>query len=219
MLEGFFFMSFNKNHCYVYFLFNKQILLDDSQKFLKECHLMKKTILVTSMAVMLSSFLGACGMNNNDKDMGKEARNNMTEVNYDNRADRNMDNMNNNMDMGMDNQYDENTRMDVADKAANKVTDLKEVDDATVIVTENNAYVAAELKGGESMKLSRETEKKIGDTVRKTDPDINDVFVSTNPDFIDRMNGYADEINKGNPVSGFVKEFNDTIKRVFPTNR
>ena len=177
---------------------------------------MKKTILVTSMAVMLSSFLGACGMNNNDKDMGEEARNNMTEVNYDNRADRDMDN---NMNMGMDNQYDENARMDVADEAANKVTDLKEVEDATVIVTDNNAYVAAKLEGGESMKLTKETEKMIGDTVRNTDPDINDVFVSTNPDFIDRMNGWADDINKGNPVSGFVKEFNDTIRRMFPTNR
>jgi spore cortex protein len=168
------------------------------------------------MAVMLSSFLGACGMNDNDKDMGEEARNNMTEVNYDNRADRDMDN---NMNMGMDNQYDENARMDVADEAADKVTDLKEVEDATVIVTDNNAYVAAKLEGGESMKLTKETEKMIGDTVRNTDPDINDVFVSTNPDFIDRMNGYADEINQGNPVSGFVKEFNETIRRMFPTNR
>ncbi|MFD1358787.1 YhcN/YlaJ family sporulation lipoprotein [Fictibacillus halophilus] len=177
---------------------------------------MKKAILVTSMAVMLSSFLGACGMNDNDKDMGEEARNNMTEVNYDNRADRDMDN---NMNMGMDNQYDENARMDVADEAADKVTDLKEVEDATVIVTDNNAYVAAKLEGGESMKLTKETEKMIGDTVRNTDPDINDVFVSTNPDFIDRMNGWADDINKGNPVSGFVKEFNETIRRMFPTNR
>lgn len=180
---------------------------------------MKKTILVTSMAVMLASFLGACGMNNNDKDMGREARNNMTEVNYDNRADRNMNDMNNNMNMGTDNRYDENARMDVADEAANKVTDLKEVQNATVIVTDNNAYVAAMLEGGESMKLTKETEKKIGDAVRSTDPDINDVFVSTNPDFMDRMRGYADEINKGNPVSGFIKEFNDTIQRMFPTNR
>ncbi|KZE67811.1 hypothetical protein AWM68_18770 [Fictibacillus phosphorivorans] len=181
---------------------------------------MKKTILVTSMAVMLSSFLGACGMNNNDKDLGREARDNMTKVNYDNRADRDMNDMNNNMNMGTDNyRYDENARMDVADEAANKVTDLKEVQNATVIVTDNNAYVAAMLEGGESQKLSKETEKKIGDAVRSTDPDINDVFVSTNPDFMDRLRGYADEINKGNPVSGFIKEFNETIQRVFPTNR
>jgi spore cortex protein len=33
------------------------------------------------------------------------------------------------------------------------------------------------------------------------------------------MNGYADEINQGNPVAGFVKEFNETIRRIFPTNR
>lgn len=181
---------------------------------------MKKTILATSMAVMLSSFLGACNFNNNDRDMGREARNDLTEVNYDNRADRNMDNLNNNMDMGMDNnQNDENARMDVADEAAKKVEDMKQVEDATVIITDNNAYVAAQLKGDETAKLTKETEKKIGDVVRSTDPDINDVFVSTNPDFMDRMQGYADEINKGNPVTGFMEEFNETIRRIFPTNR
>jgi spore cortex protein len=181
---------------------------------------MKKSILATSMAVMLSSFLGACNFNNNDRDLGREARNDLTEVNYDNRADRdrNMD-MNNNMDMGMENQNNENARMDVADKAAEKVTALKEVENATVIVTENNAYVAAQLQGGENMDLTKETEKKIADAVKKTDPEINDVFVSTNPDFGDRMEGYADEINKGNPVTGFMEEFNETIRRIFPTER
>jgi spore cortex protein len=183
---------------------------------------MKKAILVTSMAVMLSSFLGACNMNNNDREMGEEARDNLTDVNYNNRADRDRDrdrDMDMDMNMGTDNQFDENTRMDVADEAADKVTDLKEVEDATVIVTENNAYVAAQLGGGEGDKLSKETEKKIADAVRNTDPEINDVFVSTNPDFIDRMQGYTDEIEKGNPVSGFVKEFNETIRRIFPTDR
>jgi spore cortex protein len=189
------------------------------KNFKKECHLMKKTILATSMAVMLSSFLGACNFNNNDRDLGRETRDNLTEVNYDNRADRNMDNLNNNMDMGMDNQNNGNARMDVADEAAEKVTALKEVENATVIVTENNAYVAALLEGGENKELSKETEKKIADAVKKTDPKINDVFVSTNPDFGDRLEGYADEINKGNPVTGFIDEFNETIRRIFPTNR
>ncbi|MCM3718214.1 YhcN/YlaJ family sporulation lipoprotein [Fictibacillus phosphorivorans] len=181
---------------------------------------MKKTILVTTMAIVLSSFLGACAMNDKDKDLGEESRDNMTEVNYDNRADRDLDNdLDNNLDVGMDNQYDENARMDVADEAADKVTELKEVEDATVIVTDNNAYVAAKLEGGENMKLTKETEEKIADKVRNTDPDINDVFVSTNPDFLDRMNEWADEINKGNPVTEFIKEFNDTIRRIFPTDR
>ncbi|MBY6036789.1 YhcN/YlaJ family sporulation lipoprotein [Fictibacillus nanhaiensis] len=168
------------------------------------------------MAVMLSSFLGACNMNN-DRDMGEEARDNLTDVNYNNRGDRDMDM---DMNMGMNNDgINENSRMDVADKAADKVTDLKDVEDATVIVTDNNAYVAATLKGDESMKLTKEMERMIADTVRNTDSDINDVFVSTNPDFTDRMQGYADEIDKGNPVSGFAKEFNETVRRIFPTNR
>ncbi|WNB92871.1 YhcN/YlaJ family sporulation lipoprotein [Bacillus sp. NEB1478] len=175
---------------------------------------MKKLIMVTATALMLTSVLGACGMNNKGKNnLGQESRKNMTNVNYDNRTN----------DMGYNNinnpTINENTRMDVADEAAKKVTDLKEVEDATVINTDENAYVAAKLEGGESMKLTKETEKKISDAVKSVDPDINDVFVSTNPDFGDRMRGYADEINKGNPVSGFFKEFNDTVKRIFPTQR
>jgi YhcN/YlaJ family sporulation lipoprotein len=175
---------------------------------------MKKIIMVTATALMLTSVLGACGMNNKGKNnLGQESRKNMTNVNYDNRTnDMGYTNINNPM-------INENTHMAVADEAAKKVTDLNEVKRATVIATDNNAYVAAELEGGESMKLTKDTEKKIADAVKSTDPDINDVFVSTNPDFADRMKGYSDQINKGNPVSGFFKEFNDTVRRVFPTNR
>ncbi|MDR7072981.1 YhcN/YlaJ family sporulation lipoprotein [Fictibacillus barbaricus] len=175
---------------------------------------MKKIIMVTATALMLTSVLGACGMNNKGKNnLGQESRKNMTNVNYNNRTN----------DLGYNNinnpTINENTRMDVADAAARKVTDLKEVKSATVITTDNNAYVAATLEGGESMKLTREIEKKIADAVKSTDSSINHVYVSTNPDFGDRMRGYADQINKGNPVSGFAKEFSETIRRVFPSNR
>jgi spore cortex protein len=177
---------------------------------------MKKTILLTSMSVMLASILGACGMNNKDQNLGREARNNMTEVNYDNRADRD----NNRMDVGTDNNnqgVNDYDRIDVAEKAADRVTDLKGVEDATVIVTDSNAYVAANLE--ENQELTNDLEDRIGKAVRKADPSVNDVFVSTNPDFLDRMNGWADQIRNGNPVSGFAKEFGETVRRVFPDNR
>jgi len=60
---------------------------------------------------------------------------------------------------------------------------------------------------------------KIADQVRNADPDINDVFVSVNPDFVERMDGYANDIRSGRPVRGMLDEFTETVQRVFPTNR
>jgi spore cortex protein len=182
---------------------------------------MKNKKWVPFVSIMVLAFLGACGMNNNDQDLGREARNNMTEVNYENGADRDLDrDLDMDMDMNMNNgTIDGNDRMEVADEAADRVTALREVESATVLISGDNAYVAAMLEGRANQKLTDQTERKISDAVRKTDPQINDVFVSTNPNFVDRMTGYADEIEKGNPVSGFFEEFNETVRRIFPTNR
>ena len=109
-------------------------------------------------------------------------------------------------------------RMVVADKAADKVTDLAEVRTANVIVTNRNAYVAAVLDDGHSGQLSRDVENKIERAVKQADPDINNVFVSVNPDFVDRMGNYTNDIQTGRPVTGFMDEFMETVRRVFPTN-
>lgn len=119
------------------------------------------------------------------------------------------------------NNVDDNNqpRLEVADKAADRIAKLDEVDSAIVIVTNRNAYVAVVLRDGTKGEVTDRLEKKIADQVRATDPDIRDVFVSSNPDFVERMRDYGNRINEGAPVKGLFEEFTETIRRVFPNAR
>lgn len=116
-----------------------------------------------------------------------------------------------------DNQND-SPRMKVADKAADKITSIPEVESANVIVTDNNAYVAARLNDGNG-ELTKDVEGKISDQVKAVDQDIDNVYVSVNPDFYDRMTGYSEDIRAGHPVEGFFDEFTETVRRIFPAQR
>jgi YhcN/YlaJ family sporulation lipoprotein len=62
-------------------------------------------------------------------------------------------------------------------------------------------------------------EKKIADQVRATDSDIQEVYVSANPDFVNRMKDYEKRINEGAPVKGLFEEFTEAVQRVFPNAR
>ncbi|MDQ8738024.1 YhcN/YlaJ family sporulation lipoprotein [Paenibacillus sp. LHD-38] len=109
-------------------------------------------------------------------------------------------------------------RVDVADRAAENITKLKGVRQANVLVTRRNAYVAAALDDDQK-KLTRDIEDQIAKQVRAADSDIQNVYVSTNPQFVDRINGYVDDVQQGRPVVGFVEEFNEMVARIFPNAR
>ncbi|WP_195780354.1 YhcN/YlaJ family sporulation lipoprotein [Priestia megaterium] len=123
-------------------------------------------------------------------------------------------------DRGRNDNVDNNqTRLKVADEAANRIAKLDEVDSANVIVTNRNAYVAVVLQDRTKGEVTDRLEKKIADQVRATDSDIQDVFVSSNPDFVERMRDYGNRINEGAPVKGLFEEFTETVRRVFPNAR
>ena len=67
--------------------------------------------------------------------------------------------------------------------------------------------------------LSPDLEEKIADKVREVNDNLQNVYVSLNPDFVDRMQGYVDQINQGEPVQGFFGEFTEAIQRVFPDKK
>ena len=110
-------------------------------------------------------------------------------------------------------------RMTVADKAAEKIVSMREVDQANVIVTDNNAYVAAKLANHNGNRLEKDIENKISDVVKSTDQNIDNVYVSVNPDFYERTTSYANDIRNGRPIAGFFDEFNTLVRRIFPTER
>jgi spore cortex protein len=202
---------------------------------------MKKTVLLIP-TLIFSIYLTGCAKNDlndntayrnqnvndtsrvRDNRINNNARLQYNHPNFDNAAINNpnrgpvmtdVDNRRTNLgDLRNDN--DNRSKMRVADQAADKVADLPEVDTANVIVTENNAFVAAKLDKSSRNELTNKIENKISKAVKSVDHDIDNVYVSTNPDFYDRINTYASDIRHGRPVSGFFNQFNDMVRRVFP---
>jgi spore cortex protein len=87
-----------------------------------------------------------------------------------------------------------------------------------VLVTGKHAYVAVVVNTPEGP-LSRELEEQIAQQVRATDQNIQNVYVSTNPEFVDRINRYVTDVRQGHPVTGFFQEFTEIVKRIFPKSR
>jgi len=114
---------------------------------------------------------------------------------------------------------DNDNHLEVADAAVDKITKLENVESATVIVTNHNAYVAAVLKDTTGGEGTDALEIKIADEVKATDPDIKNVYVSVNPDFAERMTEYGDKINAGEPVEGFFEEFTQSVRNIFPDSK
>ncbi|MNW66150.1 Lipoprotein YhcN precursor [compost metagenome] len=65
--------------------------------------------------------------------------------------------------------------------------------------------------------VTRDMKDKIAAEVKKYDKNINNVYVSANPDFVDRANFYAQEFRAGHPLKGFAREFGTMVERIFPT--
>ncbi|CAM3061195.1 YhcN/YlaJ family sporulation lipoprotein [Filibacter tadaridae] len=178
-----------------------------------------KKIGMFTLAMLLAVLLMGCGAkDDNDKDTTANNDNNddTTEVQDENAGSNdegteNKDDMNND-DMNHDNQ----SKVKVAEDAADKVTELDEVESANVMVTDENAYVAVVLKDATGDEIAKDLEDKIAEQVRTVNTDIDNVYVSMNPDFVKQMNDYGTQINEGDPVEGFFEEFSESMKRVFP---
>ncbi|KYC58980.1 YhcN/YlaJ family sporulation lipoprotein [Heyndrickxia coagulans] len=165
---------------------------------------------------LASGLLMGCGNNNGAGDNNGN-RNNARPVRYNDTADNNDVRYNNvRYNTGRTDGNNNNNNVRVANRIARSIVDLKEVKQAFVIVTNDNAYVAVLLDRNPNDKLDKKLKNKISKVVKQTDPSINDVYISENPDFFDQMSVYVNDIRNGRPISGFFNQFNDTIQRVFP---
>jgi YhcN/YlaJ family sporulation lipoprotein len=182
----------------------------------KEVNVMKvKGLIITGLAMTMLAT--GCG---NVDDYGTARRNNPNDalnVNYDNMGRYTEKVRNNTVNPRRVTDRNE-SRLEVADQASDKITDLPEVQSCNVIVTNRNAYVAAVLNNN-SQDLANDVEEKIADQVRNSDPSIRNVYVSVNPEFVDRMEGYTNDIRGGRPIGGMFDEFTEMVRRVFPTAR
>ncbi|MGE7183830.1 YhcN/YlaJ family sporulation lipoprotein [Peribacillus sp. NPDC006672] len=169
-------------------------------------------------SVMMALVITGCATNNKEganENLGLNRTNQDNLNNPMNVSDtrRNTNNVNDNVN---DNGAND---MRVADDISNRVEALKEVKNARVIVTDNNAYVGAVLSDGGDKDISNDLKEKIADAVRGADPSVDNVYVSANPDFVQRMHNYANDIQNGKPVAGFADEFRELVTRIFPNQK
>src|SRR5699024_72043 len=195
---------------------------------------MKKLSLFVVAAVM-SIVLVGCGTTKKEPETTEDMNTNtnmttdndaVTEDNNDDRGTGDVGDVNDN-----DDTVDHNgeRRLDVADDVADKVSELDEVDRANVILTANEAYVAIETNTGEKdtegtntdtdSQISKELETKVANKVREAKSDVDQVYVSLDPDFVERMRDYRTRIDEGEPIEGFFDEFGEAIRDMFPNAR
>lgn len=166
---------------------------------------MNRWLAATAIAACLLA--SGCG-NNNNGNMGTQSQQqNHGNMQMQNRGQQNQNNAQGNAD----------NRIQVAQRAADLITRVPGVRQANVLVTQRNAYVAALLDN--NRRLTREVEDRIAQQVRKADPNVQNVYVSTNPEFVDRINAYVIDVQQGRPVAGFVEQFNEMVQRIFPNAR
>lgn len=67
--------------------------------------------------------------------------------------------------------------------------------------------------------LTDDIKQKVSDTVKSVDKDIDNVYVSTNPDFLDSVKNFADQADNGEPIEGLFDQMGNMIERVFPQNK
>jgi len=118
--------------------------------------------------------------------------------------------------------HDGEENYDVADEIADRVTsEVDDIERAYVLTMGNNAYVACQLdndnREARNDDVSDKLEREVTDAVQDADKDIDNVFVSSNPDFIDLTSNYMRDIDRGEPIEGFFDQFTEMIERIFPT--
>lgn len=192
---------------------------------------MSKKLIFLSV-LLLSIYLTGCAQNDADNDFAAQNQNgnDLSHVKYTPKhggpamttgdiSDPGLDihkNRRNDNIANVRNEIRHNTaEMVVSDQAENAVIAIPEVDQANVIVTDNNAYVAVKLNKSAYNRLSSKLEDKIFRKVKSADRDIDNVYISANPEFFSRMSGYSRDLQSGRSTNGF----SDMIRRIFPDAR
>ncbi|MEH7093285.1 YhcN/YlaJ family sporulation lipoprotein [Neobacillus vireti] len=196
---------------------------------------MKKRLFVT-VTLILSLYISGCSKNNVEDDLANQKldpkKMEPTRVNYntpnhggpaitsvdtsDPEVDRHRNHDNHSTKTQI--QY-ETSQIIVANRAADRVTDLSEIDRANIIVTDNNAYIAVKMADSTHNQLTTTTRSKITRAVKSVDGNIDNVYISKNPQFYNRMSRFTRDIRRGRTNSDFIDGFSDTVRRVFPDAR
>lgn len=104
---------------------------------------------------------------------------------------------------------------------AKRISNLPEVDSASVVLNDNNCIVGVDLKGTNNT-ISTSLRQKIENMVKDTNNiNTNNVSITSDPDLITRVktlsNGMTNTV--GNDVNNFTNDFEELIRDIVPGGR
>lgn len=104
-----------------------------------------------------------------------------------------------------------------SDQIANAVKQLPGVQNATVVVTGNTAYVGITLDRSTTAANTNNIKSQVAQVVRSTATGVNTVYVSTDVGFMNRLRAVGEGLRSGRPITGFTTELNNIIRGIAPT--
>ncbi|MCR4442289.1 MAG: YhcN/YlaJ family sporulation lipoprotein [Peptococcaceae bacterium] len=102
---------------------------------------------------------------------------------------------------------------------ADKISAMKEINTATVVLADNKAWVGVDLKAGVANKLTNAVKNEITRLVKAEDKSVDTVYVTADADMVTRLKEIARDIAAGKPVSGFLDELNEIGRRITPSTK
>ena len=194
--------------------------------FMKKRHI----TLVSCLLGLALLLLAGCGNQNNtpapDNNNTTNPQN-MTTPAPENDAQNGTDNNNNgnnsntndvNQNSAADDLVDNADMSQRAEKVAKAIVDdVKDVEDAHVVLSEHAAYAAVKIKAADQTGQAESVKEEVIKSAKAADKDLTDVYVSESPDIFTRLEEIGDDIGEGRPISGFVEELENLFVRVTPT--
>lgn len=104
-----------------------------------------------------------------------------------------------------------------ADRLAERIARMKDINSATVVLADNSAWVGVDFKANVS--LTEGVKDEITRIVKNEDKSIDTVYVTADADTVTRLRNIARDIAAGRPVSGFIDELREMGKRIMPSAR
>lgn len=104
-----------------------------------------------------------------------------------------------------------------ADRIAERIAQMNDINSATVVLAENSAWVGVDFKA--NVTLTEDIKNEISRTVKSQDESINTVYVTADADTVTRLRNMARDIAGGKPVSGFINELREIGNRIAPSMR
>ncbi|NEZ76332.1 YhcN/YlaJ family sporulation lipoprotein [Clostridium botulinum] len=187
-----------------------------------------KKLLFTTGLLSLSLLLGTGCTNRSAKNPpANNATKNVTEKANENTANKNAANGNaTNENTGNGTSTGENingntTAIDGdlsrrSQKIADELVKIKGIERARVVISERRALVGVTIPNSAEGKITSDLKKKVDDTVKKTDKEIDTVAVSADADVYDRIAKIADGITEGRGIQEFGTEFKELFNRIIP---